>query len=344
MKRFCLILLVLMMVCCYLPANALIRQSAATPTPVISISPSPAPIPLNGYGRVLEENAELRMKPSKTAPVRYRLSSGEIAKLIEFVCDEEGTWWMHVDYANGMTGFILSESIQEMKPDEVKEYIDSLRATPTPSPMPTPSPTPKKTSSVKTSDNTCRLDVAWDDATKLWMLTVNDVSLEWMQPIESAIQICTQAGALVTESYPGTGVFGDQKISFLENIDVREYAGVYLDQGANAAAGKLHGIRIVVGDYDRTAYIPEIVEKTKELYEKLRKRFGEPREISIYSDKGGFTYFQDSDPQHVVEQMASIEGYDKDKWASFSFDNLKLIIRDYDGWWDIEISFTPYIL
>ena len=140
-------LLVLMMICCCLPANAVKRQSAVTPTPMIPVSPSPAPVPADGYGRVTEENAELRIKPAKSTPVKYTLSSGETVKLIEYICDEEGTWWVHVDYADGMPGYILSESIRELKPDEVKEYLDSLRATPAPAlgTSSTLSPTPEKT-------------------------------------------------------------------------------------------------------------------------------------------------------------------------------------------------------
>ena len=145
MKRFCLLMLALVMTCSCVPANAVKRQSAATPTPMITVSPSPAAVPIDGYGRVTKDNTELRMNPEGNAPVRYILSQGEIAKMIEFVSDGQGAWWVHVDYEDGMLGYILSGSIQEMKPNEVKEYLDSLKATPPSSPTPTPSPTPEKT-------------------------------------------------------------------------------------------------------------------------------------------------------------------------------------------------------
>ena len=128
MKHFCLMLLALLLLCCCAPANALKRQSASTPAPAVSTSATP--VPVDGYGRVTREEAELHLSPSDSSPVRKILHQGEIVKMMEYLCDAEGAWWVHADYADGMQGYLRSGFLQEMTANEVKEYLSALMEVP----------------------------------------------------------------------------------------------------------------------------------------------------------------------------------------------------------------------
>ena len=158
MKRLCLILLVIIMLCCCLPADAIKRESTSTPSPENVISASPAPVRIDGYGRVIADNTLLYIKPNKNAPVRYSLSSDSIVKMIEYVCDDNGVWWTHIDFDNGMQGYVQSVALRELTRNEVTGYLKEVESmlvsnsatgstvppemTPTPSPAPTQAPTP----------------------------------------------------------------------------------------------------------------------------------------------------------------------------------------------------------
>ncbi len=145
MKRICCFLLI--MVCFFVPAEALKRETTATPTP--------EPMKMEGYGRIQEGNVPLRIRPEENSYSRYQLKEGETVQLLEIVCDENGQWWMLVDYDNGMQGYVHAQSIREMTPSEVRQFLEKSAAvtaaaaaqekTPAPTAVPTSTPTPKPT-------------------------------------------------------------------------------------------------------------------------------------------------------------------------------------------------------
>ena len=103
-----------------MPAEALKREVAATPTP--------EPVLLNGYGRVQEGGSRLLATPEENAFIRCQLQKGDVVELKELLTDEQGQWWIYVSYDTGMLGYVRAETVQEMTPGEVRQYLADLEA------------------------------------------------------------------------------------------------------------------------------------------------------------------------------------------------------------------------
>lgn len=114
------------------------EQQHAAPSPTELITNTPEPEQEQGYAYVLIPNTYLRQMASDSASIMGQLGAGEIVYIRgqQFV---SGAKWHSVNW-NNKWGYIRSEFLKMMTPEQVDLYFDQLYATPTPTATPTSRP------------------------------------------------------------------------------------------------------------------------------------------------------------------------------------------------------------
>lgn len=119
------------------------EQQHAAPSPTELITNTPEPEQEQGYAYVLIPNTYLRQMASDSASIMGQLGAGEIVYIRgqQYV---SGAKWHSVNW-NNKWGYIRSEFLQMMTPEQVDLYFQQLYATPTPTPTQTPTSRPGTT-------------------------------------------------------------------------------------------------------------------------------------------------------------------------------------------------------
>lgn len=114
------------------------EQQHAAPSPTELITNTPEPEQEQGYAYVLIPNTYLRQMASDSASIMGQLGAGEIVYIRgqQYV---SGAKWHSVNW-NNKWGYIRSEFLQMMTPEQVDLYFEQLYATPTPTATPTSRP------------------------------------------------------------------------------------------------------------------------------------------------------------------------------------------------------------
>ncbi len=124
--------LFLMLLCLQAPALAVKRERSTTPVPTPAptlpptAAPTATPVPMEGYGRIVEEEAELHLEPEEDSYVRRTLSAGARVRLMALVADSRGNLWMQVDYGGGPEGYLPAAAVQEMVAEEVEPVVIAI--------------------------------------------------------------------------------------------------------------------------------------------------------------------------------------------------------------------------
>lgn len=113
-----------------------------TPGPTPSPTPwvTPTPYPSIGYARVTWQSASLRSAPGVGASVLRTLGMGSVVYVTGQVFDAGGTRWFSVRPQDNAFGYLMAASVVMMTPQEVTDYLDSLKPTPRPTAVPTLNP------------------------------------------------------------------------------------------------------------------------------------------------------------------------------------------------------------
>lgn len=116
-----------------------LNRPTQSPTQMPTVRPTQTATLVSGYARITWQTASLRSGPYGTAEILKTLSRNDVVYVTGQSIDSSGTRWYSIR-SDTVYGYVLVSAVVMMTPDEVAEYLASLRPTPKPTAAPTLNP------------------------------------------------------------------------------------------------------------------------------------------------------------------------------------------------------------